>query len=103
MPKCSVEFAEVGHFLWSARALLSLLGGKPLPPNGPESRGLNRKAAAETPHSKNTKAPGWATGAFVLLLQSENQLERELCRNLQTARPATAEEGIPDPDITGGS
>src|SRR5882724_1772506 len=32
--------------------------------------GSTRKAAAEPPHSKNRKAPGWATGAFALLLQS---------------------------------
>ena len=64
--------------------------------------GSTRKAAAEPPHSKNTKAPGWATGAFAPLLQICMHLERKLRRNLQAARSAAAKEGIPDAHVARG-
>ena len=64
--------------------------------------GSTRKAAAEPPHSKNTKAPGWATGAFAPLLQICMHLERKLRRNLQTARTAATKEGVPDPHVASG-
>ncbi len=63
--------------------------------------GSTRKAAAEPPHSKNTKAPGWATGAFALLLQICMHLERKLRRNLQAAWTAAAKEGVADPHVSG--
>ena len=63
--------------------------------------GSTRKAAAEPPHSKNTKAPGWATGAFALLLQICMHLERKLRGNLQTALAASAEHRIPDSNVAG--
>ena len=65
------------------------------------NRRLLLKSDGRAAALQNTKAPGWATGAFVLPKQHGIWLERELRRNLQTALTAAAKHWIANPYVTG--